>query len=120
MGTQWKPTSDAADSFEGCCRTQGDVRWTASRVDLVFGSNSELRALAEVYACDDANVQVRARLRRRLGQGDESRSLRSRLIIGSPSDAQRRRRRGAAATAQLVRPRNSFRTAALEDPGAAR
>jgi catalase (peroxidase I) len=54
MGTQWKPTSDAADSFEGCCRTKGDVRWTDSRVDLVFGSNSEPRALAEVYACDDA------------------------------------------------------------------
>jgi hypothetical protein len=44
MGTQRKPTSDAADSFEGCCRTKGYVRWTDSRVDLVFGSNSELRA----------------------------------------------------------------------------
>ena len=54
MGTQWKRTSDAADSFEGCCRMKGDVRWTDSRVDLVFGSNSEFRALAEVYACDDA------------------------------------------------------------------
>jgi catalase-peroxidase len=54
MGTEWKPTSAAAESFEGCCRTKGDVRWSASRVDLVFGSHSELRALAEVYACDDA------------------------------------------------------------------
>jgi catalase-peroxidase len=54
MGTEWKPTSEAAESFEGRCRTKGDARWTASRVDLVFGSNSELRALAEVYACDDA------------------------------------------------------------------
>ena len=54
MGTQWKPTSEAADSFAGCCRTKGDPRWTASRVDLVLGANSELRALAEVYACDDA------------------------------------------------------------------
>jgi catalase-peroxidase len=54
MGTQWKRTSDAADSFEGCCRMKGDVRWTDSRVDLVFGSNSELRALAEVYARGDA------------------------------------------------------------------
>jgi catalase-peroxidase len=54
MGTEWKPTSAAADAFEGCCRTKRDPRWTASRVDLVFGSNSELRALAEVYACDDA------------------------------------------------------------------
>jgi catalase-peroxidase len=54
MDTEWKPTSDAADAFEGRCRTKGDTKWTASRVDLVFGSNSELRALAEVYACDDA------------------------------------------------------------------
>ena len=54
MGTEWKPTSDAADAFEGRCRTKGDARWTASRVDLVFGSNSELRAFAEVYACEDS------------------------------------------------------------------
>ena len=54
MGTEWKSTSDAAQSFEGRCRIKGDARWTASRVDLVFGSHSELRALAEVYACDDA------------------------------------------------------------------
>jgi catalase-peroxidase len=58
MGTEWKPTAAAADSFEGCCRTKGDSRWTASRVDLVFGSNSELRALAEVYACDDAREKL--------------------------------------------------------------
>jgi len=54
MGTEWKPTSAAAESFEGCCRKTGDARWTASRVDLVLGSNSELRALAEVYACNDS------------------------------------------------------------------
>src|SRR5687767_1425353 len=54
MGTEWKPTSPAAQSFEGCCRKKGDPRWTASRVDLVFGANSELRALAEVYACSDS------------------------------------------------------------------
>jgi catalase-peroxidase len=54
MGTEWKPTSAAAQSFEGCCRKKGDPRWTASRVDLVFGSNSELRALSEVYACADS------------------------------------------------------------------
>jgi len=54
MTTEWKPTSEAADAFEGCCRTKGHRKWTASRVDLVFGSNSELRALAEVYAADDA------------------------------------------------------------------
>ena len=54
MGTEWKPTSAAAQSFEGAGRKKGDPRWTASRVDLVFGSNSELRALSEVYACSDS------------------------------------------------------------------
>jgi catalase-peroxidase len=52
MGTEWKPVSELADAFEGRCRTKGDPRWTASRVDLVFGSHSELRALAEVYAAN--------------------------------------------------------------------
>jgi catalase-peroxidase len=54
LGTEWKPTSSAADTFEGRGRGTGAVKWTGSRVDLIFGSNSELRALAEVYACDDA------------------------------------------------------------------
>jgi catalase-peroxidase len=54
MGTEWKPTSADCQTFEGCCRKKGDPRWTASRVDLVFGSHSELRALAEVYACADS------------------------------------------------------------------
>jgi catalase-peroxidase len=54
MDTEWRPTSDAGETFEGRRRGTGEVRWTGSRVDLVFGSNSELRALAEVYACDDA------------------------------------------------------------------
>jgi catalase-peroxidase len=54
MDTEWKPTSDDAETFEGRDRTTGAVKWTGSRVDLVFGSNSELRAVAEVYASDDA------------------------------------------------------------------
>ena len=54
MGTEWKPTSAAAETFEGRDRKTGAVKWTATRVDLVFGSNSQLRALAEVYAQDDA------------------------------------------------------------------
>ena len=53
MDTTWVPTSPAADTFEGRDRATGAPRWTASRVDLVFGSNSELRALAEVYASSD-------------------------------------------------------------------
>ena len=54
MDTEWRPTSGAAETFEGRDRRTGKVTWTASRVDLFFGSNSQCRALAEVYACDDA------------------------------------------------------------------
>jgi catalase-peroxidase len=54
MSTQWKPTTEAADLFEGIDRKTGKVKWTATRVDLVFGSNSQLRANAEVYACSDS------------------------------------------------------------------
>ncbi|WP_030651879.1 catalase/peroxidase HPI [Streptomyces sp. NRRL F-3307] len=53
-GTEWTPTSADAETFEGRDRATGEVKWTGSRVDLVFGSNSELRAVAEVYASDDA------------------------------------------------------------------
>ena len=54
MGTTWRPTSHDATTFEGRDAATGEARWTGSRADLVFGSNSELRALAEVYASDDA------------------------------------------------------------------
>ncbi|HEX7535537.1 MAG TPA: catalase/peroxidase HPI, partial [Dermatophilaceae bacterium] len=54
QGTAWHATSEAEETFEGRDLATGDVRWTGSRVDLVFGSNSQLRALAEVYASDDA------------------------------------------------------------------
>ena len=54
MGTEWKAVSDARDMFEGRDRRTGEVRWTATRVDLIFGSNSQLRALAEVYGSADA------------------------------------------------------------------
>ncbi|HQF87426.1 MAG TPA: catalase/peroxidase HPI [Acidobacteriota bacterium] len=54
MGTEWKAVSDAKDLFEGRDRQTGELKWTATRVDLVFGSNSQLRALAEVYACADS------------------------------------------------------------------
>lgn len=54
MGTEWKSTSDTGDEFEGCDRSSGEVKWTGTRVDLVFGSNSQLRALAEVYACHES------------------------------------------------------------------
>jgi catalase-peroxidase len=54
LDTEWKPTSEAAETFEGRDRKTGEPKWTGSRVDLLFGSNSQLRALAEVYACADA------------------------------------------------------------------
>ena len=54
MSTAWKPMSEAGDMFEGRDRATDDVKWTATRVDLIFGSNSELRAVAEVYAQSDA------------------------------------------------------------------
>jgi catalase-peroxidase len=53
MDTEWKATSDAEQEFEGRDCATGDVKWTGTRVDLVFGSNSQLRAIAEVYGCDD-------------------------------------------------------------------
>jgi catalase-peroxidase len=55
MNTIWKPTTEDKKLFEGYDRATGDLKWTATRVDLVFGSNSQLRALAEVYACEDSH-----------------------------------------------------------------
>ncbi len=55
IGTAWKAISTSGDVFEGVDRASGKVKWTATRADLIFGSNSELRAIAEVYACTDSN-----------------------------------------------------------------
>ena len=57
MSTAWNPSSGSDDLFEGRDRGTGELKWTGTRVDLVFGSNSELRALAEVYGCDDGQDQ---------------------------------------------------------------
>ena len=57
MATEWVPVSGTHDSFEGRDRATGDSKWTGTRVDLIFGSNSQLRALAEVYGSDDAHEQ---------------------------------------------------------------
>ena len=54
MGTQWKAIKEDADVFEGRDRVTGELKWTGTRIDLVFGSNSQLRALAEVYGSSDA------------------------------------------------------------------
>jgi len=53
MGTTWKAASEDEDLFEGRDRKSGELKWTGAGVDLVFGSNSQLRAVAEVYACKD-------------------------------------------------------------------
>jgi catalase-peroxidase len=53
MNTTWKKSNQDENTFEGMDRRTGSTQWTASRVDLIFGSNSELRALCEVYACED-------------------------------------------------------------------
>jgi catalase-peroxidase len=58
IGTVWKNISDEQEVFEGRDRKTGDLKWTATRVDLIFGSNSELRALAEVYACEDGQAKL--------------------------------------------------------------
>ena len=54
LGTTWKATSEAEELFEGRDRVTGKVKWIGARADLIFGSNSELRALAEVYGCNDS------------------------------------------------------------------
>ena len=54
MGTAWKPTTKDGEVFEGRDRATGKLKWTGTRVDLIFGSNSQLRALAEVYGCEDS------------------------------------------------------------------
>ncbi len=85
MGTTWARSAADANVLEGRDRRTGALRWTGTVVDLVFGSNSQLRALAEVYATADAGRAPRARLRRGVEPGDEPRPLRPRVI---------RRRRG--------------------------
>ena len=54
LGTEWQPTSESENEFEGRDRATGDVKWTGTRCDLVFGSNSQLRAISEVYGSSDS------------------------------------------------------------------
>jgi catalase-peroxidase len=54
MSTTWKTTSEDKDVFEARDRATGELKWTGTRVDLIFGSNSQLRAIAEVYGCEDS------------------------------------------------------------------
>ncbi len=75
MGTAWRKCSQSEHIYEGRdCRT-GAVKWTGTAVDLLFGSNAQLRAIAEVYGCNDSQETIRARLCGRVGQSDESRPV---------------------------------------------
>ena len=75
MSTEWQPTA-SDNAYEGRDRKTKEVKWTGTRVDLIFGSHSQLRALAEVYACADSAAEVREGLRGGMEQGDERRPLR--------------------------------------------
>ena len=77
LSTTWRALSDDDQLFEGRDRKTGKIRWTATRVDLIFGSNSQLRALAEVYACAGFAKDLRRRFRSSVGEGYEPGPLRS-------------------------------------------
>ena len=57
MSTRWEPINNSEEIFSGIDRLSGKQKWVGSRIDLIFGSNSELRAIAEVYASDDAKIK---------------------------------------------------------------
>ena len=78
MSTEWSPAGD--NVYEGRDRKTKAVKWTGTRVDLIFGSHSQLRAFAEVYGCADSKEKFVEGLRGGVDQGDERRSFRSRLI----------------------------------------
>jgi catalase-peroxidase len=75
MSTRWSKSAKTEGLYEGYDRQTGKLKWTATPVDLVFGSNSELRAVAEVYAANDGKEKFVQGLRGCLDEGDESRSL---------------------------------------------
>ena len=71
MNTMWQPSATSEGVYEGRDRKTGELKWTGTRVDLIFGSHSQLRALAEVYACERLEGGVCEGLRGCMGQGDE-------------------------------------------------
>src|SRR6266581_1909340 len=74
MSTEWKASSSVENEYEGRDRATGEVKWTATAVDLVFGSNSQLRAISEVYACEDSKEKI---VRERLGRGADEFEVRT-------------------------------------------
>ena len=108
MSTEWQPSADSNGVYEGRDRKTDELKWTGTRVDLIFGSHSQLRALAEVYGCAELEGEVCERLRVGVDQGDEPRSLRPRLIAAEGSStasrAQPRARHSRAARAREEAP----------------
>jgi hypothetical protein len=128
MGTEWKPASKNEDTFEGRNRGNGELKWTGTRVDLLFGSNSELRALAEVYASADAEdkfvrdfVAAWDKLMN-LDRFDDEREERAIVVGAGQSDGRGRgravQRREAARRARRASPRSLC--ACRDGAGAAR
>ena len=83
MGTEWQPSADSEGVYEGHDRKTNKVKWTGARVDLIFGSHSQLRAMAEV--CADSKEKFVKDFVRGVDQGDERRPLRLRLIPAARS-----------------------------------
>ncbi len=84
MATEWKASTTAEGAFEGFDRASGELKWTATRVDLIFGSNSQLRAVAEVYAASDSKEKFVKDFVSAWDQGDEPRPLRRREALSQP------------------------------------
>ena len=100
MSTAWQPVVGSEGVYEGRDRKTGTPKWTGTRVDLVFGSNSQLRAVAEVYGCADAKEKFARDFVAAWVEGDEPRSLRSRLNPAG-SDRWRKGEIGAALQGSL-------------------
>ena len=131
MGTEWKATADE-NVFEGRDRKSGAPKWTGTRVDLIFGSNSELRALAGSLWLRRRASEVRSRLRGGVDQGDERRPIRSRLMpderfskaftadalqhcgVGGGGFCAGRRRRAGRVLSQILREGETRDSRALE------
>ena len=110
MGTEWKASASAENVYEGRARGTDEVSRTATAVDLVFGANSQLRAIAEVYAAERRVREVRPRLRRGLGQGHDPGPLRPRLTSSSgPVASWPARTRVESVTARLRRGQQAAR-----------
>ncbi len=101
MSTKWTKSSQAEGLYEGLDRATGKPKWTATPVDLVFGSNSELRAIAEVYAANDATREVRAGLRGGVDQGHEPGPRDALTFLARQERRRAQRRRSTLAGLQL-------------------